>query len=149
MNALLRWLRLDLYILATMAMVAVAAVVPASGVGKDMLDLVVHAAIAILFLIYGARISPQAIWAGVTHWRLQGLVFGVTIVVFPLIGFGIVTLTKGHLDSGLATGLLFLSLLPSTVQSSIAWTSIARGNVPAAPRCARLEESVSTFTAAA
>jgi sodium/bile acid cotransporter 7 len=29
-------------------------------------------------------------------------------------------------------GLLYLSLLPSTVQSSIAFTSIARGNVPAA-----------------
>jgi sodium/bile acid cotransporter 7 len=45
-------------------------------------------------------------------------------------------LTKGHLDSGLTTGLLFVSLLPSTVQSSIAFTSIARGNVPAALCCA-------------
>lgn len=136
MNALLRRLRLDPYILAIMAMVAVAAVVPARGVGKDMLDLVVHAAIAILFFIYGARISPRAIWAGVTHWRLQALVFGTTFVVFPLVGFGIVMLTKGHLDGDLATGLLFLSFLPSTVQSSIAFTSIARGNVPAALCCA-------------
>lgn len=77
MNALLRRLRFDPYILAIMAMVAVAAVVPARGVGKDMLDLVVLAAIAILFFIYGARISPQAIWAGVPH---------TTFVVFPLIG---------------------------------------------------------------
>lgn len=68
-----------------MAMVAFAAVVPARGRGKDVLDLVVHAAIAILFFIYGAGISPQAIWARATHWRLQGLVFGTTF--FPLIGF--------------------------------------------------------------
>lgn len=72
MKALLRRLRLDLYIVAIMAM---AALLPARGAGKDALDLVVHAAIALLFFIYGAKISPQAIWAGVTHWRLQGLVF--------------------------------------------------------------------------
>ncbi|WP_292033361.1 MULTISPECIES: bile acid:sodium symporter family protein [unclassified Brevundimonas] len=132
MNALLRRLRLDPYIVAIMAMVAVAAVMPARGAGKDVLDLVVHAAIALLFFIYGAKISPQAIWAGVTHWRLQGLVFATTFIVFPIIGFWVVTLAGGHLDSGLATGLMFVCLLPSTVRSSIAFTSIARGNVPAA-----------------
>jgi len=36
------------------------------------------------------------------------------------------------LTPDLSTGLIFLSVLPSTVQSSIAFTSIARGNVPAA-----------------
>ncbi|RSY85451.1 bile acid:sodium symporter [Sphingomonas koreensis] len=132
MNALLRRLRLDPYIVAIMAMVAVAAIVPAKGAGKDVLDQVVHAAIAILFFLYGARISPQAIWAGMTHWRLQGLVFATTFLVFPLVGLGMVALAGGYLDSGLATGLMFLCLLPSTVQSSIAFTSIARGNVPAA-----------------
>jgi solute carrier family 10 (sodium/bile acid cotransporter), member 7 len=97
-----------------------------------------EAAIALLFFLYGARISRQAIWAGILHWRLQSLVFATTFVVFPLLGFGIVRLAGGHLDSGLVTGLMFLSLLPSTVQSSIAFTSIARGNVPAALCCASL-----------
>ncbi len=136
MTALLNRLRLDPYIVAIMAMVALAAVLPARGTGKDVLDVVVHAAIAILFFIYGAKISPQAIWAGITHWRLQGLVFATTFVVFPMIGLGIVALTRGYLDGGLVTGLLFLCLLPSTVQSSIAFTSVARGNVPAAICCA-------------
>ena len=132
MNALLRRLRLDPYILAIVGMVVLAALLPARGVGKDVLDHVVVAAIALLFFLYGARISPQAIWAGITHWRLQGLVFATTFVVFPLVGFGVLKLAGGYLDSGLATGLMFLCLLPSTVQSSIAFTSIARGNVPAA-----------------
>lgn len=132
MNALLRRLRLDPYILAIMGMVALAALLPARGTGKDVLDHVVVAAIALLFFLYGARISQQAIWAGITHWRLQGLVLATTFVVFPLVGFGVLKLAGGYLDSGLATGLMFLCLLPSTVQSSIAFTSIARGNVPAA-----------------
>jgi solute carrier family 10 (sodium/bile acid cotransporter), member 7 len=138
MNALLRRLRLDPYIMAIMAMVALAAVLPARGIGKDVLDQVVQVAIALLFFIYGARISPQAIWTGITHWRLQGLVFVTTFVVFPIVGFGVTKLAGGYLDSGLATGLMFLCLLPSTVQSSIAFTSIARGNVPAALCCASL-----------
>lgn len=142
MNALLRRLRLDPYIAAIMAMVAVAAIIPAKGFGKDVLDQVVHAAIAILFFIYGAKISPKAIWAGITHWRLQSLVFATTFLVFPLIGFGMVKSTGSYLDSGLVTGLMFLCLLPSTVQSSIAFTSIARGNVPAAICCASLSNLV-------
>ena len=36
------------------------------------------------------------------------------------------------------TGIIYLSILPSTVQSSIAFTSIARGNVPAAVCAASL-----------
>ncbi len=136
MNSMLRRLRPDPHILAIMGMVALAAILPARGIGKDVLDQVVVAAIASLFFLYGARISPQAIWSGITHWRLQGLVFVTTFVVFPLIGFGIVSVIGGSLDSGLVTGLLFLCLLPSTVQSSIAFTSIARGNVPAALCCA-------------
>lgn len=138
MNALLSRLRLDPYILAIMAMVAVAAVLPARGAGKEVLDRVVHAAIAILFFIYGAKISPQAIWTGITHWRLQGLVFATTFVVFPLVGVGVVGLMRGHLDASLLMGLMFVCLLPSTVQSSIAFTSIARGNVAAALCCASI-----------
>jgi solute carrier family 10 (sodium/bile acid cotransporter), member 7 len=138
MTRLIRLLRPDPYILLIMGMVVLAAILPARGAGKDVLDQVVVAAIALLFFLYGARISPQAIWAGIMHWRLQSLVFATTFVIFPAVGFGVVALTRGHLDDGLATGLLFLTLLPSTVQSSIAFTSIARGNVPAALCCASL-----------
>lgn len=138
MNGLLSRLRLDPYIVAIMAMVALAAVLPARGASKEVLDVVVQAAIALLFFIYGAKISPAAIWAGVTHWRLQGLVFATTFIVFPLIGLAVVGLAGGLMDSGLVTGLMFVCLLPSTVQSSIAFTSIARGNVAAALCCASI-----------
>lgn len=67
-------------------------------------------AITLLFFLYGARIFPQAIWAGIMHWRLQGLGFAKTFAFFPAVGFGVVTLTRGHLDHGLVTGLLFLTL---------------------------------------
>ncbi|SFP97189.1 bile acid:sodium symporter family protein [Sphingomonas rubra] len=138
MIALLRRWRLDSYMLAIVGTVALAALIPARGGASDALDTAVHAAFALLFFLYGARITPQDIRAGIMHWRLQVLVLVTTFAVFPVIGLGIAMLTRGQLDDGLVTGLLFLSLLPSTVQSSIAFTSMAQGNVPAALCCASL-----------
>jgi sodium/bile acid cotransporter 7 len=53
-------------------------------------------------------------------------------VLFPLLGFSARILVPSLLTPALYAGVLFLCLLPSTVQSSIAFTSIAGGNVPAA-----------------
>ena len=53
-------------------------------------------------------------------------------MLFPLLGLAIVYGFAGTLPPLLLDGILFLALLPSTVQSSIAFTSIAGGNVAAA-----------------
>jgi sodium/bile acid cotransporter 7 len=49
-----------------------------------------------------------------------------------VIGLALGHLAEPWLGSEVTVGLIYLSLLPSTVQSSIAFTSIAHGNVPAA-----------------
>jgi sodium/bile acid cotransporter 7 len=105
---------------------------PARGEARGAADGGVTSAVALLFFLYGARLSPSAIWAGVTHWRLQSLVFASTFMLFPIVGLAVGVLAGPHLPPDVATGLVFLCALPSTVQSSIAFTSIARGNVPAA-----------------
>src|SRR5690606_8919824 len=69
---------------------------------------------------------------GMTHWRLHLTILACTFVLFPLLGLALHPLATHLLTPGLALGLLFLCALPSTVQSSIAFTSIAGGNVPAA-----------------
>lgn len=125
-------LPVDGYVLALLATVAIAAIVPARGIGAEVMDKVTYLAVALLFFLYGARLSPKAILDGVLHWRLQGLVLLTTFVFFPLIGLAITMLFRPLLGADLAFGLMFLAVLPSTVQSSIAFTSIARGNVPAA-----------------
>ena len=124
--------RLDPYLLLLIGTVALAAVLPASGKATGIVDLAVNLAVALLFLLYGARLKPEAIWSGLSHWRLQSLIFASTYVLFPLIGVAMTALLRGHLPGDIVTGLMFLCLLPSTVQSSIAFTSIARGNVPGA-----------------
>ncbi len=138
MKELLKRTPIDPYLVAMTMMVALAALMPAQGFSKVVLDHLIHAVIALLFTLYGARIAPKAIWEGITHFRLQALVFATTYVVFPLIGIALLAALQNSLEHRLAIGLVFVCLLPSTVQSSIAFTSIARGNVPAALCCASI-----------
>jgi sodium/bile acid cotransporter 7 len=60
------------------------------------------------------------------------MVIGTTFVLFPVVGLVLGHLAEPWLGREVTVGLIYLSLLPSTVQSSIAFTSIAHGNVPAA-----------------
>lgn len=125
-------LRIDPYLVALVATVALAVLLPVRGAGAEAMDWAVYAAVALLFFLYGARLSPQAVLEGLLHWRLQSLVFVGTFILFPAIGLVLTTLLRPWLTPELALGILFVCALPSTVQSSIAFTSIARGNVSAA-----------------
>ena len=127
-----RRLPIDWYLVALLATVGIAALIPARGIGATVMGYATYGAVALLFFLYGARLAPQAILAGVMHWRLQGLVFLSTFAVFPIVGLILVAVFRPWLGETLSLGLLFVAVLPSTVQSSIAFTSIARGNVPAA-----------------
>ena len=131
-NSLLSRLKIDPYLLALIGTVAIAAVLPARGVGHTIASWAVFGAVALLFFLYGARLSPKAVVEGIAHWRLQSLVLLSTFVLFPILGLGLTAVLHPWLTPELALGLMFVCVLPSTVQSSIAFTSIARGNVPAA-----------------
>ncbi len=125
-------LPVDPYLLLLIATVALAALLPARGEGRVIADAAVTIAVAMLFFLYGGRLSPAAVWTGITNWRLQSLTFASTFLLFPAIGLAIGAIMRPYLPHDILVGLVYLCLLPSTVQSSIAFTSIARGNVPAA-----------------
>nr|WP_313864800.1 bile acid:sodium symporter family protein [Mycobacterium sp.] len=123
---------LDPFLLALAGTVALAAVLPAHGAAAAAASIAAKSAIALLFFLYGARLSPQQAWHGIRQWRLHLLVLATTFVLFPLLGLAARALVPSVLTSDLYHGVLFLCLVPSTVQSSIAFTSIARGHVSAA-----------------
>ncbi|HNP56413.1 MAG TPA: bile acid:sodium symporter family protein [Gordonia sp. (in: high G+C Gram-positive bacteria)] len=131
-RALLAKSPIDGFVISIMLTVVVAALFPAKGVFADVMDWVVIAAIALLFFLYGARLHPREALDGLTHWRLHLLILAFTFVVFPIIGVAMRPLVEPLVGEHLYLGLLFTCLVPSTVQSSIAFTSIARGNVAAA-----------------
>ncbi|MEU0526413.1 bile acid:sodium symporter family protein [Streptomyces niveus] len=122
----------DPYILALLGTVALAALLPASGTTADVAGGATTGAVALLFFLYGARLSTREALDGLKSWRLHLTVLACTFLVFPLLGLAARGLVPFALTPELYSGLLFLCLVPSTIQSSIAFTSMARGHVPAA-----------------
>lgn len=130
LNRLLARLNIDPFLLMLLGTVALATVLPAQGVWARVAGYVADAGIALLFFLHGAKLSREAILDGAKAWKLHLTVGATTFVLFPIIGLGVRAIPG--IEPSLATGVLFLTLLPSTVQSSIAFTAIAGGNVAAA-----------------
>jgi sodium/bile acid cotransporter 7 len=125
-------LRIDPFILGILTSVLIAALLPARGPAAGVAGGVTTVAIGLLFFLYGVRLSPTEAVDGLRHWRLHLTVLAATFVMFPLLGLAGRVLVPTVLTPSLYAGVLFLCALPSTVQSSIAFTSIAKGNVAAA-----------------
>ena len=122
----------DNFTLMLVAAVALASLLPAQGMAASFFDGLTTCAIGLLFFLHGAKLSRDAIRAGATHWRLHLLVFACTFALFPLLGLALRPLLQPLVTPQIYTGVLFLCVLPATVQSAIAFTSMARGNMPAA-----------------
>lgn len=111
--------------------VIIAIIAPARGNFADIFGQLTNVAIGLLFFLYGARLSTQEAFNGLKHWRLHLTILAFTFVVYPLIGIALRPLTA-VISNDMYLGILFLTLVPSTVQSSVAFTSIAKGNVAGA-----------------
>jgi solute carrier family 10 (sodium/bile acid cotransporter), member 7 len=126
------WTRIDRFLAAILLTVAFASVLPARGDAAVAVGWLTDAAIGLLFFMHGARLSPEVALLGALHWRLHAMVFLSTFALFPLLGVSAHLLAPNLLPAPLWAGVILLTALPSTVQASIAFTSVAGGNVPAA-----------------
>jgi solute carrier family 10 (sodium/bile acid cotransporter), member 7 len=131
MSAVSRF-RPDEFTIAMLATVVLSVLLPCRGTSASVFQWLTAIAIALLFFLQGARLSRGAILAGALHWRLHLVVFAATFALFPIVGLMLRPLSGTLLTPPLYLGLLFLCTLPSTVQASVAFTSIAGGNVAAA-----------------
>ena len=138
-------LRPDWYLVLILAMAALASIVPARGEAATWLSWITKAAIALVFFLHGARLSREAVIGGLVHWRLHLLVLAATFVLFPALCLGLAALPAAVTPPELAAGIVFLGCLPSTIQSSIAFVGIARGNVPAAVAAASASNLLGVF----
>jgi len=132
----------DPFLMWLVGCVVAASVLPARGAVLTAFDFAANAAIVLLFFLHGAKLSREAVLAGIGHWRLHLMTLAFTYVLFPVLGLMAQAVTGRFIDPTLAMGLLFLTLLPSTVQSSIAMTAMAGGNVAAAVCSASLSNLV-------
>lgn len=127
-----RTIRLDPFLMAIIAAAVIASLLPARGAFIDVLAWATKVAIFCLFFLYGARMHPREALEGLKHWRLHLTILGFTFVLFPLVGLALGLASPSVISTAIYPGLLYVMLCPSTVQSSINFTSIARGNVAGA-----------------
>jgi len=144
-TAMLRRFLPDRFTCALILTVLLASLLPCRGVAAQIFGVLTDVAIALLFFLHGAKLSREAVLAGVTNWRLHLTVLVSTFVLFPVLGFVLRPVLSPLVTPDLYLGVMFLCTLPSTVQSSIAFTSIARGNVSAAVCSASVSSLLGIF----
>ncbi len=126
------FLRLDPMMIKLIITVLLATFLPAKGGFVPFFEWLTTAAIALLFFMHGAKLSREKIVAGSSHWRLHLWIMFSTFIMFPILGLLFAWWHPLNISADLYNGFLYLCILPATVQSSIAFTSLAGGNVAAA-----------------
>ncbi|HHX4930428.1 TPA: bile acid:sodium symporter family protein [Acinetobacter baumannii] len=142
---MLKFLALDRFTILLVGMVLLATFFPVSGQAAQYFNTLTTVAIAILFFLHGAKLSREAVIEGILHWKMHLLVFAITFFIFPAIGLLAKPILLPLLGQQLYWGFLFMCFLPSTVQSSIAFTSVAKGNVAGAVCSASFSNLVGMF----
>jgi len=138
-------LKVDWYLILIILMAFAASVLPARGEVAAALGWASKILIGLVFFLHGARLSREAVLKGLIHWRLHLLILGATFVLFPALCVGLTLLPTWITPPELAGGIILLGCLPSTIQSSIAFVSVARGNIPAAVASASASNMIGVF----
>ncbi|MGQ0588967.1 MAG: bile acid:sodium symporter family protein [Sphingosinicella sp.] len=135
----------DRFILWLLAAVLLGLRLPVTGDAALAVEWTTLAAVFALFFLHGVRLPREALIGGVIDWRLHLAILAITFAVFPLAGLALALAFPALLAPELWIGVLFLCVLPSTVQSAIAYTSLARGNVAGAVAAAAFSNLIGVF----
>lgn len=127
-------LGLDGFLLGLICAVALAWAWPQPGASGGVLhaELASTVGVAALFFLYGLKLSPKNLRAGLTRWKLHLIVQSGTFLVFPAVVLAMERVAGAALAPELQLGFFLVAAIPSTVSSSVAMTAIAGGNVAGA-----------------
>ena len=140
--------RIDLMVRLLIAAILLATFLPVTGAQRDAAQMVSSIAIFLLFFLNGVRLSRRQVIAGLANWQM---LLPLTIWCFAamaLAGWGLFAIGDFYLPPLVALGLLYLGVLPSTVQSATAYTSLAEGNVASSVIAAALLNILGIFITA-
>jgi len=140
--------KIDPMVRLIVAAILLATLLPVHGEGRVIAQHVSNAAVFILFLLYGLRLSRREVLAGLGNHRL---LVPLTLFVFGVMaasGWLLWQIGGLFLPATLALGFLYLGVLPSTVQSATAYSSLAGGNVASSVVAAALINILGVFISA-
>ena len=109
--------------------ILLASFVPVTGEGRVIARTVSDSAIFLLFLLNGLRLPRDEVLRGIGNWRFLSPLFLWCFFGMGAAGWLLWQAGALFLPPQVALGLLFLGVLPSTVQSATAYSSLAGGNV--------------------
>lgn len=140
--------RIDPMVRLITAAILLATVLPVSGAARDEAQFVANSAVFVLFLLYGLRLSRREVWGGLGNHRLLVPLIGWVFGAMTLAGWLLWQAGIGVLPTALALGFLYLGVLPSTVQSATAYSSLGGGNVASSVVAAALINILGVFISA-
>ena len=82
----------------------------------------------VIFFLQGLSLPTHELTAGYLPKRLHVFVLGWNFVLFPLVTILLLWPLSGLLSEDLSLGFGLLAIMPTTVASAIAFTSLAKGN---------------------
>jgi len=138
-------IRFDPFVVALLAVALLGAFFPVTGETYRVLRAVSMVSIALLFFLYGVRLSTAETVAGLTNWKLHVAILVTTFAAFPLVGVALHDVIEPAVGAGLAAGFVLLCLVPTTVQSNVVFTRMAGGDTAAAVVAASLSNLIGVF----
>jgi sodium/bile acid cotransporter 7 len=128
----------DLFVLLLLTTLAGAALFPPRDEFGPALATAGGVAVAVQFFISGLRLPSSAAVQGLKAWRLHLVIVSFSFGIFPLLGLGVAAGSSWYLSHELVAGLLFLTMLPTAVQTATTFTGIAKGHTAAAVAAASI-----------
>ncbi len=101
--------------------------------------------VSVVFFLYGLTLAPERMKEGVARWQAHIAVVLSTFGLFPLVVLAAEAILPGLLPKSVMIGFFYVAALPSTVSSSVAMVSLARGNVPIAIFNATISSLIGVF----
>lgn len=145
----MRWLsKIDLMVRLLVVAIVLASVLPATGEARGYAQGISTGAIFLLFFLNGLRLPRGDVRRGIGHWRLLLPVLAWCFLAMGLVGLGFSLALEGVLPPLVALGFLYLGVMPSTVQSATAYSSLAGGNVASSVVIAALANVLGVFVSA-
>lgn len=135
-------MKLDPFLLSLIGAIGLASIAPVDGQAAQLIGTLSFCMIVFMFFAHGLRLSREAVLSAIKNWRLHVMILSITFVLYPILGVGAQALFGGALSPGLSLGIVYLTLVPSTVQSSIAFTAAAKGDVASAVASAAASNSL-------
>ena len=139
--------KFDYFLVGLILMVALGFLVPTLGKsgGPLHLEWVTDYGICGVFFLYGLTLAPERILQGLKNVRVHAAVQVFTFIVFPVVVLLAQLAAPDFLPESVNIGLFYVAALPSTVSSSVAMVSLARGNVAVALFNATLSSLIGVF----